>query len=198
MHIADYSDVSTYLWLRSELTSRRTDIRTDTEFQRRYRRYWQMNVARLSQRFYSRYFELLARYSSSQSVDVASLARELSSVDAEDEQSLQFSFASKLGHMIDPRLPVYDRFVAAFYFYVAPAGDGKFEARLVELMGFYNFLRHEYARVLGEQLLSGAIQKFRERFTDDFPDERIVDWLLWAWVSLLRRGAQRQGLLLYE
>jgi hypothetical protein len=152
-----------------------------------------MNVARLSQRFYSRYFELLARYSSSQSVDVASLARELSSVDAEDEQSLQFSFASKLAHMIDPRLPVYDRFVAAFYFYVAPAGDGQFEARLVELMGFYNFLRHEYARVLGERLLSGAIQKFRERFTDDIPDERIVDWLLWAWVSLLRRGAQRQG-----
>jgi len=113
---------------------------------------------------------------------------------------LQFSFATKLAHMVDPRLPVYDSLVAAFYFHVPRSGASQLETRLRDLLSFYKFLRVEYARVLGDGLLADAIQRFRARFPDnnEICDERVVDWLLWAWVSLIHRGAQQRGEFLYD
>ena len=47
--MASLGDQTTYLLLYEAFQS--TDICTDTSFQRLYRRYWRMNVARLSKSF---------------------------------------------------------------------------------------------------------------------------------------------------
>jgi hypothetical protein len=99
------------------------DVRTNAGFQKEYRNYWGMN--RRGEAFCSRYFDLLAASRESGETDITAVIRDLS----KDNNALEFSFATKLTHMVDPRIPVYDSLVAAFYFYPRPS-DKFFEDRL--------------------------------------------------------------------
>ena len=169
------------------------------EFRRDYRRYWRMNAARLPDIFYDRYFDLLSTCLRESSTDIALIARQISDPDGENH-GLQYSFASKLAHTVDPRIPVFDSFIASFYFFVPPASDRPFADRLADLIGFQEFLKREYARVIDGRLLAPAIAyfRFRAEMPTWVPDQRVIDWLLWAWVSLLRNGAQHRGQALYK
>jgi len=50
---------------------------SDMQFQRLYRNYWRMNVARLGEGFYKKYFALLAECQQSRGIDIPRIAREL-------------------------------------------------------------------------------------------------------------------------
>ncbi|SRR6266542_261046 len=191
-------DFREYLHLRADLAANGS-APASAEFQRAYRKYWRMNAARLSPAFYERYFELLAQYQAVGLTDLERATRVIS--DADDaNHGLQFSFATKLVHMVDPRVPVFDSFVAGFYFFTPPATDRPFDERLTALLMFHQFLAREYARILDQQLLTPAIGALRREaeLDHDVPDERVIDWLLWAWVSLLRQGAQSRGEALFD
>src|SRR3954453_23469666 len=106
-------DLNDYLQLRADLISDSAST-TSAAFQRSYRRYWRMNAAHLPDSFYGPYFALLAECQRGGHADVAKVTRLIS--DVEDQNyGLQFSFATKLAHMVDPRVPVFDSFVANFY-----------------------------------------------------------------------------------
>ena len=168
--IADLSrinDVAQYLQLREDMRSGRVNVESDSEFQRRYRTYWRMNVARLGTSFYAKYFQLLARCQQHGSPDIGAIVRDLAADEHGEKQWLQFSFATKLAHMVDPRTPVYDSFVAAFYFYAAPTNELPFSERLSALLTFHSFLQREYKRIIHHGLLNDAIQAFRARFQID-------------------------------
>lgn len=135
------TDVGRYQRLLSSLRESSGAVAANAVFQKEYRNYWRMNVARLSPAFYTQYFRILAESSQSGSVDLQETS--LALMRADDKQTLQFSFATKLGHMADPRLPVYDSFVASFYSYQAPSPEGPAAVRLTDLLEFYGFLRDE-------------------------------------------------------
>ena len=193
------NDVSRYLKI--QRLSREVDVSIDKQFQRMYRAYWRMNVARLDDAFYARYFGLLERLKGTEITDIDRVVRQsLAASSSAGRKSLQFSFATKLVHTLDQRAPVYDSFVAAFYFFKGPSSGDAFDVRLEQLLGFYGFLRTEYARVIRDALLDVAIHQFHDRFPTNevLPDERVVDFLLWGFVSLLRTGVQQRGQALYE
>jgi hypothetical protein len=197
--LARIDDLDKYVHLRERLLADGAEAALDAAFQRLYRTYWRMNVARLGDSFYSKYFTLLAECRRAGYADISEIVRALATADDSDKQSLQFSFATKLAHMVDPRIPVYDSFVAAFYFYNPPPSNRPFEERLAALLTFHSFLQAEYARVIDKGLLGEALRGFRAHFQigNAICDERLIDWLLWGWVSLLRGEAQRRGEALY-
>ena len=190
-------DIREYIELRRQLTSDPgAALRPD--FQRAYRKYWRMNAARLNDDFYRLYFGLLAETQRVGTADVAAISDVLSRHTARD--GLQFSFATKLAHMVEPRIPVYDSFVAAFYFYTPPPATKPTSERLSELVQFHRFLTSEYRRVLTEGLLAAAITHMRQSrsLEADIPDERVIDWLIWSWVSLLRARSQSEMTALFD
>jgi len=191
-------DLNEYLRLRAEFVSDRAAT-SNAAFQKSYRRYWRMNAARLPESFYARYFKVLAQCQGRGHADVATVARTISDAEGENH-GLQFSFATKLAHMVDPHVPVFDSFVANFYFFAVPSRNRPFEDRLASLLEFHAFLSREYARVIRLRLLAPAIDQLRSQceLESTVPDERLVDWLIWAWVSLLRGGAQVHGQALYD
>jgi hypothetical protein len=192
-------DADKYVSLVSQLRATSGDAALDGRFQRLCRDYWRMNVARLSPAFFDRYFHLLAQSVKTGRVDLRSATLHLSTNDDDSPGSLQFSFATKLAHMVDGRLPVYDSFIAAFYFYDPPPSGKSMTVRLNGLMEFHQFLRDEYRRVLDSGLLAPAIAAFREslRSPVQITDERAIDWLIWAWVAVMRGGAQVRGDIRY-
>ena len=196
------SDLPRYIELRRRLFA--GDVAADEDFHALYRNYWQMNVARLGDPFYFRYFALLESLKKNRAGfvgDIDATLRELALLTNTTERpSLQFSFATKLLNTIDPRLPVYDSYVSQFFFFVAPPSNYSVDVRLSALLSFHAFLRAEYSRVIKEGLLTDAIARFREHFAIDSElcDERVIDMLIWGYVSLLRNGAQLVRRALYR
>jgi len=170
---------------------------TTPDYQKRYRRFWAMNVAQLSPAFYTTYFGTLSA-AASHVPTLTSVTQTLHDASARQngQKSLQFSFATKLLHMTNQHSPIYDSQVAAFYFFQEPSTD--LQPRIDGLVAFHGFLTQEYARVLNGGLLATAIQEFRLRLKPQhFTDEKIVDSLIWAFVALLRKGALPRGQVVY-
>jgi hypothetical protein len=93
--------------------------------------------------------------------------------------------------MLRPHQPVYDSNVEAFFFLPQGSAQEPLEQKLQRLMDSYNFLTAEYGRVLDEGLLGHAIAQFRDRYDQDgvFTQEKIIDTLIWRFVTILRRRA---------
>jgi hypothetical protein len=191
-------DVSAYQNLQRRLQE--VNVAADKDFQRKYRVYWRMNVARLGEDFYRRYFGLLEDSKTTGSPNVAFVVQHLSvKSNSTERQSIQFSFASKLVHTLDPRAPVYDSLVTAFYFFVPTSSRDKPGKKLDQLLEFYSFLRAEYERVIRLGLLDTAVHRFRERIQlqERLCDERVIDFLIWGFVKLLQGAIQQKGQCLY-
>lgn len=192
-HVMDYE------WLLQNVGQASTP-----DYQRRYRRFWAMNAAQLSPAFYATYFGTLTA-AASQPPTLSSVAQTLHAASARQngQKSLQFSFATKLLHITNPHLPIYDSQVAAFYFFVEPDRNPKdpndFQRRISKFVTFHDFLKQEYSRVLQYNLLATAIQEFRSRLTPKhFTDEKVVDSLIWAFVAHLWKGGLQKGQIAYH
>jgi hypothetical protein len=193
-------DIGEYVWLAEAL--QKVDVSSDRAFQRRYRNYWRMNAAHLGEefiQFYFSHFEGLKQQSEIRVEEVAQILVE-KPTHGDGRHSLQFSFASKMVHMLRPHLPVYDSMVEAFFF--LPGGTQKEDVshKAARLLGSYAFLTAEYERVLREKLLALAINTFRKRFNlgQGYTDEKIIDTLIWKFVGFARKGAVRDGCIRYS
>ncbi len=107
--------ITEYDWLMDQLSQR--NVATDEEYQRRYKNFWAMNAARLSPDFYDTYFRLLQNANTRGRVDLIQVCHDLYEVPSHDRRhTLQFSFATKLVHMVLRQRPIYDSLVRDFYY----------------------------------------------------------------------------------
>jgi len=194
------ADVDPYLWLLGELQNR--NVAQDQEYQRVYRRYWQLNPARLSEAYLAAYFGHLEQLKAQpQQVMAEAVARHLLPIPTHGNgrQSLQFSFASKLVHMLNPEQPVYDSMVESFFFLPPGRANENTEQKIARLLASYQFLHAEYGRVLEQGLLAQAINQFRAHFEVPvaYTDRKIIDTLIWKFVGFLKGGAVRDGVVVY-
>jgi hypothetical protein len=189
-------DVSEYDWLIQNLGSASTG-----DYQQKYKSFWTMNVARLSGSFHTAYFSALCTaQAQAQALVLGGLCRMLyeSSTRSNGVKTLQFSFATKLLHMVNPRLPIYDSRIARFYLFQEPSADQPLERRIDGFCAFYSFLANEYARIIASGQLGGAIASFRQRLAPQkHTDEKILDWLIWTFVGRVDDGALLNGQVVY-
>jgi hypothetical protein len=156
------------------------------EYRKDYRDFWGMNQARLSASFYEVYFRSLGD-SIAQTPTLAVVIAQLyeASTRGNGQRIVPFSFATKLMHMANRQLPIYDSHVAEFYFFEPPT-DSDYQVRIAALTNFYEYLIEEYARVLNDGLLTTSIERFRREYSgESWTDEKIIDSLIWAFVRCL-------------
>jgi hypothetical protein len=186
-------EVAEYDWLRKTTGQSGT-----ASYQQRYKNFWSMNVAQLSSPFYTTYFEFLSAAATPTPTDLCRTLYE-SSTRRDGRQTLQFSFATKLLHTLNPRLPIYDSLVARFFLFEPPSSDRPVEERITKLIAFHDFLGTEYARVIKGGQLASAIAAFRQRFNpQQHTDEKVIDWLIWTFVYLADKGALLTSRIVYE
>lgn len=90
--------------------------------------------------------------------------------------------------------------IADFFFFSPPDSNKELDFRLQSLSTFYAFLCNEYQRVLEHDLLEPSILRFRQiRGVDDtYTDEKIIDTLIWPFVTSLRNGALMDARIMYR
>jgi len=170
-HITDYD------WL-----IQNTHRVAEPEYQKRYKTYWVLNGAGLSQDYCQTYFQHLQTGLENGVPELRSLVNELFAVPVRpNKQALEFSFCTKLCHMLNQRFPIYDSKIREFYSFTPPSYSLPVESRVSRLIRFHKYLVTEYNKVLDDGLLEGSIQAFRERFNPQhFSDIKVIDSLIWA------------------
>jgi len=83
-------------------------INTDADFQRRYRKYWAMRFP--SKEFVADYFAFFEKHKTDQGLSPESVCQAL-----REHPSVEFSFATKMAHMVNTDLPLYDEMVRQFF-----------------------------------------------------------------------------------
>ncbi len=170
------------------------------EYQNRYVVYWRLNAARLSQDYRQHYFQQLQAGLNNNPPQIDTLAYQLYQIPTHNNgrQSLQFSFCSKLCHMLNRQIPIYDAMIRDFYFFTEPDQHLPILQRINMYSQFHQFLCEEYHRVLNGGLLAPSIQAFRQHFNPQhFSDIKVIDSLIWAFISLLRNGGAMNGAIIY-
>jgi hypothetical protein len=101
--------------------------------------------------------------------------------------------------MLRPHTPVYDSNVEAFFFLPKGPARESMNKKLQRLLLAYAFLSRKYNRVIEKGLLDRAIRRFRVRHNADglFTLEKIMDTLIWRFVTILRRGGLRDRRVAY-
>jgi len=172
----------------------KVNVAEDHAFQQLYKRYWQLNAARLGDRYIDSYFELLQSSKRCKNLDIETIATQLYQVPNDrNERKLQFSFSTKLVHTVRPHKPIYDSNVVAFFFLREGSETAATNTKLKHRLASYKYLEDEYGRILAQDLLGNAISEFRTRFDPDhvFTDEKVIDTLIWRFVTVLRSGTIR-------
>jgi len=187
-YIQQENDVGEYRWLLDHVANA-----LDAEYQGQYRRYWGFFRGRAANaNFRDAYFQQLAQ-GLANPPELADLV-ELLYIYKDAGQTLQFSFCSKLCHMLDPHRPIYDAHIREFYWFSPPDGVNQNQAirqrKINGYMDFYNFLIKEYQRVIDNNLMGGCLNSFHDHFQEaqDVTDQRIIDFVIWGFVGLVQQG----------
>jgi hypothetical protein len=133
----------------------------DLNFRKLYKKFWKLNAARLSASYCNAYFEAL-QVARVRAPHLGEIAKQLyeSPTHANNRRSLQFSFASKLIHMVNPKSPIHDSRIVRFYFFNEPDRKLSMDTRVEALIIFHDYLTREYSRIIKMKLLATSMQIF--------------------------------------
>ena len=171
-------------------TLQKVNVAENMEYQRKYKGYWVMG--RLSEKYYKKYFELLETNKRNKNISLDYIVKELNVIDGK----IQFSFSSKLIHMINNDKPIYDSKISTFY--KLPQWKGTdYDERVDKINKIYDFLLKEDKRIKDDMLLNLSINKVRNRYDLDevFTDEKVIDSIIWLFVNYAESGI---GIIKYK
>jgi hypothetical protein len=112
-----------------------------SDFQRRFKAFWALNAARLSEDFCNHYFDLLKEASAKkQGMGIGEILNILHREHTNGvRKSLQFSFASKLLHTVDDHAPILIQISRDSSFMKCPAGRLSYPNELTNSPPSINF-----------------------------------------------------------
>jgi|SRR5271155_3815043 hypothetical protein len=153
-------------------------------FQFTYRSFYRLDNAGLTPEFKSKYFALLEESRNIREIDLRRLVEELYAIpNRKGQQSLQFSFVTKLANTANRQYPIYDGEVASVFGFRVPDNHGTFDLRLEKYMIFYAKVRDIYSEILNGNLLQEPRRTFRQIYaapSERIPDIKVLDFIFWS------------------
>ncbi len=153
----------------------------DIEFEKKFRQFYRMNTAGLTQDHFKVYFKHLKNKES----DLVKILTDLYNIKTlRGSHSLQFSFTTKLLHTIDNNLPIFDKFISSYFSIANPNDFGlSLDKRLEKRQEMYCELVSSYKKLLLDKQVCKTIQDCRSRLSwpgDMISDIKVLDFMLWA------------------
>lgn len=166
----------------------RIDVSDNSNYQKAYRKFWSMNQARLNDGFYVKYFEILQENKNNREGILQRLPiilEDLYNIPQGKKMTnkYHFSFVSKLCHMVNNDLPIYDKYIKSFYFLPDVDKSKPIDSFLKQ----FNFLISEYSRISRNNLLSDIMIVFNQSklSSKNYSTTKIIDVTIWTFVDLL-------------
>lgn len=173
-------DVALYFYI-NEVFAKNEPVSNNIDFRERYKSFYVMRTAGLTEEHFNKYFELLDKRVN----NLETILNELYAIKTlKGLNSFQFSFATKLLHTLDNNLPIYDKLIKKTLGLPEPykyqdSNDKKLRA----LLSYYENLKRIYAELLGKITVKQIIEEIREHFgwaANEITDVKILDFILWV------------------
>jgi len=169
--------IDIYCWIKKEFDKDK-NIAKDLEFQRKFKVFYIMNSAGLSDKQKEKFFELL----SNKEKNLEYILSELYKIPRRDgKNSIQFSFATKLIYTVDNTKPIYDRNVAKIINKNVLGANEK--EKINSCIEIFNYLNELYLSLIKENKIKKVISRFRKKFDvnkNRISDVKILDFIIWS------------------
>jgi hypothetical protein len=192
-HVQDYDWLAekVFLW----------DLSKSQEFKKRYSSFWRLAGAGLDENFKKEYFIYFEKNKSNRNLDPVEVTDFFYKIPRNNKgaQTVQFSFATKMVHMLNSEMPIYDKMVRNFYHMSDPPQGEDHRRKLMYCQEVYDFLVAEYDRIIKNKLLQESINKFHYQLQPKkFTPKKVIDSLIWGYISAAKGGAFLDGSFQYE
>lgn len=175
------NDVDRYFYIAS-VFAQNEPISDNEEFKDTYKNFYVMKTAGLSQQHFDKYFEMLDEQVS----NLERILNELYEIKTLKQQnSLQFSFATKLLHTVNNNLPIYDKQVKITLGLPDPYkySDNSRYKKTRAILAYYENLKMIYRQLLENASVKKLIDDIRKNFgwtANQINDVKILDFVLWV------------------
>ncbi len=159
-----------YLYLKMEYEKGNA---VNPDFQEKFKDFYNMRLFGFTEDFYKTYFGFL----SSKDADLKKILTDLSKIEDESgKKTVQLAFASKLIHMIDGDLPLYNSTVASEL--NLKISRGPIEKRIKSSLETYELLKTYYRAFQRREKLKNMMNEFREEHNyaeGVLPNTKLID-----------------------
>ncbi|WP_300024695.1 hypothetical protein [uncultured Maribacter sp.] len=175
----DQESVDVYNFLKREF--KESNVNENYLFQFVFRSFYRIDNAGLTPEFKKEYFEILEENRNEKQFDFEKVLRRLYSFpNRKGQNTLQFSFATKMFNTIDDIMPIYDSEVAKMFSMTRPY-QSEFEIKLDKYLDQLEKIQNGYEQIIKQNLIPETIGLFDEIFTDNKLSEmKKLDFIFWS------------------
>lgn len=186
----DQESVDVYNFLKTEF--RKSNINKNYLFQFVFRSFYRIDNAGLTPEFKKEYFRILEQNRNEKQFDFEKVLRRLYSFpNRKGQNTLQFSFATKMFNTIDDIMPIYDSEVAKMFSMSRPY-QSEFEIKLDKYLDQLDKIQNGYEQIINQNLLPETIGLFDQVFKDNKLSEmKKLDFIFWSAGKIKTNAQQR-------
>lgn len=177
--------IHVYKFLHSEFL--KGDVRSNLVFQFVFRSFYRLDNAGLGSEFKREYFHIMEAKRNFQQFNIQEIVQKLYNFKRlKGDNSIQFSFSTKLINMINVNYPIYDSEVArVFGFSTYYIKDN--EEKLKRYIEQHDHIQKTYSTILNEKVLDTIIKLFDTKFPENsLSDIKKIDFIFWSTGKLLK------------
>jgi hypothetical protein len=146
-----------------------------------FRSFYRIDNAGLTPEFKKEYFKILEQNRNEKQFDFEKVLRSLFLFpNRKGQNTLQFSFATKLFNTIDDKMPIYDSEVAKMFSLSRPY-QTEFEIKLDKYLDQLDIIQKGYEQITEQNLLPKTIELFDREFENNKLSEmKKLDFIFWS------------------
>jgi len=174
--------IDAYIFLKDQFEVTK-DIRENYFFHFVYRSFYRLDNAGLSNNMKVEYFNLMQELRNNTPFDFSVVCDRLYKIpNLKGQNSLQFSFATKMANMINETCPIYDSEVASMFGFRAPYNYKTYDQRLKEYTLFYNDMAKQYIDISQNDLLLSVFENMNSKLNniESLSAIKKLDFLMWS------------------
>lgn len=166
-------DLEEYFFLKLEYEKGNVQ---NKKFQRRYKNFYNMYPFGFTEKFYNAYFKMMEEGET----NLKTILNTLSKIkDKKGEKSVQLAFASKLLHMVDSEMPLYNSTVAKVF--NLQIRKGTIDEKVDHSIVLYQKLQNYYQQLLQQSVIKEIIEIFRDESNLNqgvLSDAKLIDMII--------------------
>jgi len=184
----DPESIVVYKFIQSEY--KKGNISKNHIFQFAFRSFYRLDNAGLTREFKKSYFSIFEETIKKENPNINETLLSLSNIrNFRDQNTVQFSFVTKMFHTIDNSRPIYDNEVISVFGFKQPYNIKDLHKKIEKYNQQYQNICDCYLTIESENLIKSSIEKFHNKFTDHkLSITMVLDFIFWSAGKLINEN----------
>ncbi len=175
----EYESIDVYNFLKMEFS--KSNANENYLFQFVFRSFYRIDNAGLTPEFKKEYFKILEQNRNEKQFNFKKILKQLYNFpNIKRQNTLQFSFATKMFHTINNSMPIYDSGVVRMFSLSRPY-QSEFCVKLDKYLDQLNIIQKGYDEIIEKNLLPKTTELFDQKFVNHrLSDMKKLDFIFWS------------------